>query len=74
MSSYKKYVEFLLILLLVFITYGNSIKNDYNLDDGYVVSLDNANLLTSKGISGIPEILTSKYSEGEGVTYGYRPF
>jgi hypothetical protein len=74
LNSYKRYVEFLLILLLVFITYGNSIQNDYNLDDGYVVSLDNANLLTSKGISGIPEILTSKYSEGEGVTYGYRPF
>lgn len=61
------------ILLLVFFTYFNSISNDYNFDDNYVVSLDQNNTLTQKGISGIPEILKSKYNQGLGVTYGYRP-
>jgi tetratricopeptide (TPR) repeat protein len=70
---YRWLFEILGILILVFITYGNSIKNDYNLDDGYVVSLDKSNTLTEKGIKGIPEILTSNYNEGLGVTYGYRP-
>lgn len=73
LSSYITWIEFFTILILVFITYGNSIKNDYNLDDAFVVSLDSGNPLTKKGILGIPEILKSKYSEGEGVTYGYRP-
>lgn len=72
-SIHRGWWEALVILLLVFVTYGNSIKNDYNLDDGYVVSLDEGNPQTMKGISGIPELLTSNYSNGPGVTYGYRP-
>src|SRR5438128_115343 len=71
--SYRVYLEFFVILILVFIAYGNSARNDYNIDDGYVVSLDSGNPLTKKGISGIPEILSSRYNVGEGVTYGYRP-
>jgi tetratricopeptide (TPR) repeat protein len=70
---YRWLFEFMAIFLLVLVAYGNSIKNDYNLDDGYVVSLDEANTQTEKGIRGIPEILTSNYNEGPGVTYGYRP-
>ncbi|MBK9329270.1 MAG: hypothetical protein IPM95_08135 [Sphingobacteriales bacterium] len=69
----RSWWEVLIILLLVFATYGNSIRNEYNLDDGYVVSLDEGNPLTKKGISGIPELLTTNYSNGPGVTYGYRP-
>jgi len=65
--------EILAILVVVFLVYGNSIMNDYNLDDPYVVSLDKVNTQTMKGIKGIPEILFSSYNEGEGVTYGYRP-
>jgi hypothetical protein len=72
-NSYNKMLEFFVIVVLVFITYGNSINNDYNIDDAYVVSLDKSNQLTQKGIKGIPEILSSRYSEGEGTTYGYRP-
>jgi protein O-mannosyl-transferase len=68
------WLEALIILILVFITYGNSIQNDYNMDDGYVTSIDDRNTLIKKGIRGIPEILTSNYSDGVGVTYGYRPF
>lgn len=71
---HNKWFFVVLIFVLVFITYGNSIKNDYNLDDGYVVSLDEGNLQTQKGIKGIPELLFSNYSNGPGVTYGYRPF
>lgn len=72
-KSYHKLLEFMVIIILVFLTYGNSINNDYNIDDAYVVSLDKSNQLTQMGIKGIPEILTRNYSEGEGVTYGYRP-
>lgn len=73
MNITRGWWEALIILLLVFVTYGNSIRNDYNLDDGYVVSLDEGNPVTMKGISGIPELLTTNYSNGPGVTYGYRP-
>ena len=69
-TIHRGWWEALLVLLLVFVTYGNSIKNDYNLDDGYVVSLDEGNQQTMKGISGIPELLTTNYSNGPGVTYG----
>jgi len=72
-TIHRGWWEALIVLLLVFVTYGNSIKNDYNLDDGYVVSLDEGNQQTMKGISGIPELLTTNYSNGPGVTYGYRP-
>jgi tetratricopeptide (TPR) repeat protein len=71
--AYRKILEFFSILVLVFITYGNSIKNDYNIDDGFVVSIDEGNKLTNKGIWAIPKMLTSNYSTGPGVTYGYRP-
>ena len=64
---------FLFILTLVFITYGNSIQNDYNIDDSYVVSLDEGNQLSNQGIGAIPKILLSRYNEGKGVTVGYRP-
>ncbi len=73
-TSYRKWLEFSIIFILVFITYGNSLKNNYNIDGAYVISLDEGNLQTEKGISAIPEIFSSKYNEGLGVTYGYRPF
>ena len=38
-----------------------------------MVSLDKGNRQTREGIMGIPKLLTSKYSEGPGVSYGYRP-
>jgi hypothetical protein len=72
-KDYTRLWEILAILLICFAVYGNSIKNGYNLDDAYVVSLDETNPQTAKGIKGIPEILSSPYNVGEGVTYGYRP-
>jgi len=60
-----------IIIAFSFILYGNTINNDYCLDDNFVIQ-DNEQV--HKGIKGIPEILTSTYSEGKGRTYGYRPF
>ncbi|MEZ5022230.1 MAG: hypothetical protein R2728_03010 [Chitinophagales bacterium] len=65
--------EMLLIVLLTFVAYGNTIKNDYNIDDAYIVPLDSQNDIIKEGVSAIPTLLTSRYNEGEGVTYGYRP-
>lgn len=63
----------LLIVLLAFVAYGNTIKNDYNIDDAYIVPLDSQNDIIKEGVSAIPTLLTSRYNEGQGVTYGYRP-
>jgi tetratricopeptide (TPR) repeat protein len=51
------------------VLYGNSIKNQYALDDEYVVNND----LVKQGISAIPTIFTSYYSGNEKEQYGYRP-
>ena len=48
----------LLIIVLVFLIYGNSILNRYSLDDEYVTD---TNELVSQGISAIPEIFTTNY-------------
>ena len=50
--------------------YANTISNDYNLDDEFVT---NKNPQIAKGITAIPEIITSFYQERQGFTYGYRP-
>jgi len=60
-----------LILLLCLLIYGNSVFNDYNLDDE-LVTINHK--LTSKGIAAIPEIFTSPYySDERGFSYEYRP-
>lgn len=60
----------IIILLLCFAVYGNSISNGYSLDDHLV---NDNNTLTQKGISGIKEIFTSySYREKE-YNYEYRP-
>lgn len=66
----KNNIQYLLIIILCFILYGNTIRNGYNLDDIFVAE---NNLSVQKGIKGIPEIFSSPYSEGENRTYGYRP-
>ncbi|MDW8157884.1 MAG: tetratricopeptide repeat protein [Bacteroidia bacterium] len=45
-----------LFFLLSFLFYGNTLLNDYALDDAIVI---NNNDFTKKGIAGIPDILTS---------------
>ncbi|MFH0864858.1 MAG: hypothetical protein V1904_01595 [Bacteroidota bacterium] len=62
--------HYLIIAIFAFILYGNTIPNDYSLDDNLVV-LKNKQVM--KGISAIPEIFTSHYREDERNEYGYRP-
>lgn len=59
----------LIICAFVFVLYGNTLKNGYNLDDEYVVN----NTFIEKGISAIPEIFRSYYSDDKKGQYGYRP-
>jgi hypothetical protein len=60
----------LIIVLFIFAIYGNSIRNEYNLDDEFVT---NGNPQVAKGIKAIPEIFTSLYSQRQNLAYGYRP-
>ena len=70
----RKY--FLAIFILVFLVYGNSLKNGYALDDNYVTvttpEIPN-NPRVEKGIKGIPEIFTSHYIQTEEQSFDYRP-
>ncbi len=59
-----------ILVILAFMLYGNSLKNGYALDDAYVVHGKEEVL---KGIAGIPEIITSRYADDEGNSFGYRP-
>jgi len=60
--------------VFAFILYGNTIRNDYSLDDDYVTFSE---LTVRKGINAIPEIFTSLYANvwdaGEEIKFGYRP-
>lgn len=62
--------SFIVILILSFILYGNTISHNYNMDDVFVIK-DNA--MVQKGIKAIPEILTSRYFENNQAKFGYRP-
>ncbi len=64
----KKWIYFLLIILS-FILYGNSITNDYAIDD-----LNISGEAVQKGFAGIPTILTNRYGvRGNEVALDYRP-
>jgi len=68
-------VFYLIIIALAFILYGNTISNNYSLDDSYVTS---SNPLVQQGIKAIPTIFSSNYitmnaEEGGQHSYGYRP-
>ena len=52
---------YLIILLLTFLLYGNTIPNDYALDDIYSIS---GNQYTKKGFEGINDLLTKNYFSG----------
>ncbi|MCX7729246.1 MAG: DUF1736 domain-containing protein, partial [Bacteroidia bacterium] len=69
-QSYGKI--YLWYVIIAFLLYGNTIKNDYALDDEFVVSgKDN---IVQKGIKSIPKILTSYHAKDEsGNEYEYRP-
>lgn len=67
---------YILIFALVFVLYGNSIKNGYALDDSYVTVTtpekpDNPRI--EKGIAGIPKLFTTHYVETGSQSFEYRP-
>ncbi len=59
----------ILFVILTFVLYGNSINNEYSLDDNIVVE---GNQLATKGIKAIPKIFKSRYATGK-QEYEYRP-
>lgn len=73
MNKFKKYrslIIYTIFIIVTFIIYGNSLNNDYNIDD-YLVTGENATI--KKGINAIPEIFTTSYKTGRDYNYGYRP-
>ncbi|MCX6257540.1 MAG: hypothetical protein NTW49_06570 [Bacteroidia bacterium] len=56
-----------IIIALTFIIYGNTISNDYALDDSYVI---NQNDFTQKGIDGIGDIFSKDFFSGRYEKYG----
>lgn len=66
---FNKY-HFLFFLVVAFLLYGNTLSNDYAIDDTYVINND----LSNKGIKGIGRIFKSHYALGEnGNNFEYRP-
>ncbi|MFH1321800.1 MAG: tetratricopeptide repeat protein [Bacteroidota bacterium] len=68
----------LAIIAFTFILYGNSIKNEYALDDELVTVTnpdhpEQSQAKIMKGFKGIPEIFTSHYSTRNKTNYAYRP-
>lgn len=63
--------ERVLILFTVILFYGNTLQNNYSLDDSFVTQKNN---ITSTGLKAIPHILTSPYIDGkDGFRHDYRP-
>lgn len=69
----------LLLLLLCFLFYANSLSNGYAIDDEYVTVTNPTNVehpnhpFVSKGFSGIPDIFGSSYVIEGDQNFGYRP-
>lgn len=66
----------LLIVTLTFLLYGNSIKNNYAIDDNYVTVTNPEkpnNPRIQKGIKGIPKLFSGRYVESKQQTFEYRP-
>ncbi len=59
-----------LIFILSFAFYGNTLWNEYSMDDELVVQ---NHPFVAKGLSGIPEIFTNRYAMNEKQNYDYRP-
>ncbi len=63
--------ERILILIIVAIFYGNTVKNEYSLDDSLVTEKGN---ITTNGIKVIPKIIKSFYIEQSNeFKFDYRP-
>lgn len=66
----NKKAVYLLLILVVFVLYGNSIKNKYALDDHLV---NQKNELTQHGIKGIPAIFCNYSFSENNIIHEYRP-
>ncbi len=77
LNKYKQKNKILfLIFALTFLLYGNTIKNNYSLDDNYVTvtTPENPNNpRIAKGLKGIPKIFSTHYMESKEQTFEYRP-
>ena len=65
-----------MIFALVFVLYGNSIRNNYALDDNYVTVTTPEkpnNPRIEKGIRGISKLFTTHYVESGSQSFEYRP-
>lgn len=70
----KKWLPMVVLVITVFLYYGNTVKNGYSLDDDLVTSTDNAvHERVEKGISGISEIFKTHYVHTNKQQYEYRP-
>ncbi|HXP49086.1 MAG TPA: hypothetical protein VN922_03985, partial [Bacteroidia bacterium] len=58
------------VIALSFMLYGNSIPNNYSLDDEFVLHGDST---VQKGVKGIPALFKSRYAWDQKGSYGYRP-
>jgi len=70
LSAIKPIKFYILFVVLTFVIYGNSINNEYALDDNIVVE---GNTLVAQGIKAIPKIFKSRYSSDKNQEYEYRP-
>ncbi len=64
------------IFALCFILYGNSIQNEYALDDAFVTVAKESHptyQLVSRGIAAIPTIFKTHYAKDPNQSYDYRP-
>lgn len=66
----SKHFFYLIIIAFCFIVYGNTISNDYGMDDHLVT---NHNELTEKGFGGLYQIFTTNYISESGIYLDYRP-
>ena len=69
LSKIKHNRIYIIIIIMSFIVYGNGINNEYSMDDNLVTQ---GVAKVEKGVSGIKEILTTRYAEGK-QSYDYRP-
>ena len=61
---------YIIIAIVGFVLYGQSIQNNFNIDDDYVYENHE---LVQQGISGIPDIFKSRYNTRDEQYFGYRP-
>ncbi|MFT6923808.1 MAG: hypothetical protein ACJA1C_002828 [Crocinitomicaceae bacterium] len=70
MDKKKRRIASFIIAFLCLFLYGNTLENDYALDDEYVMT---NNPLVQKGVKGIPKIFRSPYVQKKNETHSYRP-